>query len=192
MGVHWFPKNECLETYANQFNLVIQDLPKDTNILIHGSGIRYNYCCFGAWTMLAASNAFIILHDHDFITTKSQEAVLLIKPMLFQWFHKITFRNVWTSTSSGSLNWSKRLMIIIVFLHSSCSKSNAQRRPSNKSINISLDVWTNARIMLLWLQCREQGDPRLAATARLFSESCCGCREEKNHCRILRRSAPRP
>ena len=32
--------------------------------------------------MLAASNAFIILHDHDFITTKSQEAVLLIKPML--------------------------------------------------------------------------------------------------------------
>ena len=25
-----FPKNECLETYANQFTLVIQDLPKDT------------------------------------------------------------------------------------------------------------------------------------------------------------------
>ena len=85
-----FPKNQCLETYANQFDLLIQDLPKDTNILIHGSGKRYNYCCFEAWTMLAASNAFIILHDHDFITTKSQEAVLLIKPTLFQWFHKTT------------------------------------------------------------------------------------------------------
>ena len=90
MVFQWFPKNECLETYANQFTLVIQDLPKDTNILIHGNGIRYNYCGFGAWTMLAASNAFIILHDHDFITTKSQEPVLHIKPMLFHWFHKIT------------------------------------------------------------------------------------------------------
>ena len=80
-------------------------------------------------------------------------------------------------------------MITVVFLHSSCSKSSAQRCPSNESINISLDVCTTAKIMLLWLQCREVRDPRLAATARLFSESCCGCREEKNRRRILERSA---
>ena len=47
-------------------------------------------------------------------------------------------RNVWTSTSSGTLNWSKRLMITIVFLHSSYSKSNAKRHPINKTINIPL------------------------------------------------------
>ena len=82
-------------------------------------------------------------------------------------------------------------MITVVFLHSSWSKSSAQRRPSNKSINISLDVCTTAKIMLLWLQCREVRDPRLAATARLFSESCCGCKEEKNMHRILRQSANR-
>ena len=77
-------KNECLETYENRLNLVIQDLPKDTNIIIHGSGIPYNYCCFRAWTMLAAENAVINLHDDVSITMKSQEAVLIIKAMLFQ------------------------------------------------------------------------------------------------------------
>ena len=71
-------------------HVAAKDLPKDTNIIIHGSGIHYNYLCFGAWTMLEASNGFIILHDHVFTATKSQEAALLIKPTLFQWFHKIT------------------------------------------------------------------------------------------------------
>ena len=47
-------------------------------------------------------------------------------------------RNVWTSTSSGTLNWSKRLMITVVFRHSSCSKSNAKRRPITKTINITI------------------------------------------------------
>ena len=47
-------------------------------------------------------------------------------------------RNVWTSTSSGTLNWQKRRMITIVFLHSSCSKSNAKRMPISKTINIPL------------------------------------------------------
>ena len=68
--------------------MVIKDIPKDTNIISHGSGIRYNYLYFGAQTMLEASNAFIDLHDHIFITTKSQEAALLIKPMPFERFHK--------------------------------------------------------------------------------------------------------
>ena len=43
-----------------------------------------------AWTMLEASKVFINLHDHVFITTKSQVAALHIKPMLLQCFHKIT------------------------------------------------------------------------------------------------------
>ena len=67
--------------------MVIQDVPRHTNIIINGSRIRYNYLCFGVWTMIEASNAFINLHDHVFITTKSQEADFLIKPMPFQWFH---------------------------------------------------------------------------------------------------------
>ena len=65
-------------------NLVIQDLPKDTNIIIHRSRIHYNYLCFAAWAMLEASKVFINLHDDVFITMKSQEAVLLVKATLFQ------------------------------------------------------------------------------------------------------------
>ena len=84
MVCQWFRKNECLETYENQFNVVIQDVPQDTIIIIHKCGIRYNYLCFGAWTMLAAENAVINLHDDVSITLKSQEAVLLVKAMLFQ------------------------------------------------------------------------------------------------------------
>ena len=165
--------------YGNQFNLVIQDLPKDTNIIFRGTGIRYNYLCFGAWTMLQASNGFINLYDHVFITMKSHEAALLIDQCVLNDFTKSHVRNIWTSTSSGTLSWSKRLTNSAVFLHSSCSKSWATRGPMRKSINISLDMCTTAKIMLLWLQWREVGDPCSAATAHLVWQSCCGCKDNK-------------